>query len=113
MRTVLGVIVGYLIFALSALLTFRISGHDPHERATAAFMAGSIVAGMIAALIGGYLAVAIGRSKGAATALAVIIALVAVISGAYTNGSVWSNIAAAVLMAPAAKIGGGLRRVRA
>lgn len=112
LRTIVGVIIGYLIFGVSAVLIFRLTGHDPHERASTAFMVGTIVAGIVAALIGGYVAVLIARSKHAATALAVIITLIAVISSAYAKGSLWSNLAAAVLMGPAAKIGGGLARRR-
>jgi hypothetical protein len=114
MRSVAGVIVGYLVFAVSALLIFRISGHDPHEPATTAFMVEAIAAGMVAALIGGYVAVMIAARQRAATELALVIAVLAVLSAASMHGrSLWSNIAAVVLMAPAAKLGGALAKRRA
>jgi hypothetical protein len=42
-RSIVSVIVGYLIFALSAFALFQISGQPPHQAAPAPFMAGSIV----------------------------------------------------------------------
>ena len=111
MRSVLGVIVGYLIFAASAVLIFQVSGHDPHEPASTTFMVESIVGGIVAALVGGYVAATIARRQRAATELALVIAVLAVLSAAFVHGrSLWSNIAAAVLMAPAAKLGGALTK---
>ena len=42
MRFVSGVILGYLIFAGSAFLLFRITGHDPHAPASISFEIGAI-----------------------------------------------------------------------
>ena len=51
-RSIASVIVGYLIFALSAFALFQISGQPPHQAAPASFMAGSIVYGAVFALLG-------------------------------------------------------------
>jgi hypothetical protein len=52
-RSILAVVVGYLIFALSAFAFFQISGQPPHQAAPMPIMLGSIVFGMVFALIGG------------------------------------------------------------
>jgi CDP-diglyceride synthetase len=116
MRTVLGVIVGYLIFGVSAFLIFRLTGHDPHlarERISTSFIIISIVVGIIAAIIGGYVAAVIARNRWAPKIVATVIILLAVVSVAYSNDKgVWSQVAAIVLMGPAANIGGALAKRR-
>jgi peptidoglycan/LPS O-acetylase OafA/YrhL len=118
MRTVLGVIVGYLIFGVSSFLVFRLTGHDPHshfETPSMTFIVGSIAAGIVAALVGGYVAAAISRKASAATILGIVIAVLAIVGGIASavlmgGRALWSNIAAVVLMAPAAKLGGTLAK---
>ena len=56
LKSVVAVVVGYLLFGLSAVAFFRLSGHDPHAAAGAAFMIFSIVYGVAFAVGGGYLA---------------------------------------------------------
>lgn len=114
MRTLLGVIVGYLIFAVIAFLTFRLTGHDPHlprEQISTSFIIISIVVGVVAALIGGYISAVIARNKLAPRLVATVIILLALVSVAFSNGkSLWSQLSAIILMAPAANIGGVLAR---
>ena len=121
MRTLLGVIVGYLIFGVSAFLMFRLTGHyphGPHEQPSTGFVVISIVVGIVAAVIGGWVAAAISGKRVAATIVAVVIAVLAVLSGIVTitmmhGQGLWSNLAAVALMAPAAQIGGALAKKRA
>lgn len=118
MRTVLGIIIGYLVFVASAVALFRAGGVDPHAPATAAFVIGSVAYGMIFAALGGAIAVAVGR-RGPLPALVVggIIAVGALASIVAMRGrgvgALWSPIAALVLMAPSAAIGGIWRTRRA
>jgi hypothetical protein len=95
-RSVIAVIVGYLIFALSAFAFFQVSGQPPHQAAPVPVMIGSIALGMVFALLG---------------AVATVLALGAAISLLSTmgKGAVWSQVAALVLMAPCAALGGWLR----
>jgi hypothetical protein len=111
LKSVVGVIVGYLVFAVSTFSLFRFSGRDPHEPQNLGFMLLSIGVGMAVAGAGGYLAgVIAGRSSGAhGVALAVLIASGATASIlGQSGGSHWSQIAALTLMAPAAIVGGVL-----
>jgi hypothetical protein len=109
-RRVLGVIVGYAIFAVSAILLFQLTRRNPHAAQPTMFMAGSIVYGITFAAIGGYVSAVLGggNSRLQASAVGVVVALgatVSLLAGPHA-GSVWSRVAALVLMAPAAAIGG-------
>jgi hypothetical protein len=120
MRTVLGVVAGYVIFAISAVALFALSGTDPRSPATTLFMVSSTLCGMLFALAGGYVAGAIARrhDRLASTIVAVMIAVIAgasALSDRAAGGSLWTQLAAIVLIAPSALIGGALhhRRVSA
>jgi peptidoglycan/LPS O-acetylase OafA/YrhL len=112
-RSILAVVVGYLIFALSAFAFFQISGQPPHQAAPMPIMLGSIAFGMVFALIGGYVAARLARRRPLAhgVAVAAVLALGATISLLSTlgKGAVWSQVAALVLMVPCAVFGGWLR----
>jgi NhaP-type Na+/H+ and K+/H+ antiporter len=112
-RSIFSVIVGYLIFALSAFTLFQISGQPPHQAAPTPFMVGSIVYGAVFALVGGYVAARLARRRPLAhgLAVAVVLALGAAISLLSTvgKGAIWSQVAALAIMAPCAALGGWLR----
>ncbi len=61
MRSLIAVIAGWVVFGVSAAMLFQLSGRDPHEPATIAFMIGSGIYGAVfaaAALAGGFVAAA-------------------------------------------------------
>jgi hypothetical protein len=109
-RTIGGIVVGYLTFAVGAVLIFALSGRDAHAAVSPWFLAVSVVAGVILALGAGYIAGRVARRADnlAGIAVASIIALGAVVSLAFSpgGGAIWSQLAALVLMAPAAVVGG-------
>jgi hypothetical protein len=108
-RTIAGVIVGYLIFGVSAVLLFVLSGRQP---ASQAFMIGSIVYGMVFAFIGGWVAATLAKRRGgAALWVGIVIAVGAVISllASPAGGAIWSQVSALVLMAPSAVLAGRTR----
>ncbi len=110
-RSIGAIATGYVIFAASAVLLFQLSGVDPHAPASAGFKIGSIVCGIVFALVAGWLTgrVAAQREGTHAAILAVVIALGALVSLlASRSGSIWSQVAALVFMAPAAWVGGVL-----
>jgi hypothetical protein len=120
MRNAVGVFVGYLIFALSAVLLFQLSGQKPHGVVSSQFMMLSIVYGMVFAALGGFVAERIawrpslkggdGHVFKTAIALAVVIAVGAIVSVLTTPSTEarWSQWSAVILMAPSALIGGWL-----
>jgi hypothetical protein len=113
LRSVLAVVLGYVVFAASAFAVFQLSGRAPHAVAPVPFMLVSVASGMVFALAGGYLAgwLAGRRAFGHGLAMAALLAVGAAVSLASTlgHGAVWSQIAALTLMAPSAAAGGWLR----
>jgi hypothetical protein len=113
---VIAVAAGYLTFALPAGLLFVLTGKDPHAPLQLGFAALSVACGTAFAALGGYLAALIARRLELkhAAAVAVIIAVLALFSlnDQIGYGSVWWEIAALVVMAPAAALGGYLRAKR-
>jgi len=112
-RSIIAVVVGYFIFALSAFAFFQITGQAPHQAAPVPIMLGSVALGMIFALLGGYVAARLAQRRPLAhgAAVALVLALGAAISLLSTlgKGAVWSQVAALLLMAPCAVLGGWLR----
>lgn len=116
LRSVGSVVLGYLVFALSAAAFFLLTGQPPHAPAPLSIMFGCIAVGIASAFLGGYLAARLaGRHPSAhGLAVALILALAATISLVSTvgHGAIWSQVAALVLMAPAAAVGGVARSRR-
>lgn len=113
LRSVFSVIIGYFLFALSAFAFFRLSGQPPHEEAPLPFVIGSTVFGMVFAFFGGYLAAWLAKRRPLAHAISVAIVLavgaIASLFSTLGHGAIWSQLAALILMAPSAVIGGWLR----
>ena len=109
-RNILGVIVGYLIFAVSAVLLFQISGQNPHGETTASFMIFVILYGAVFVTIGGFVAKIIAGGKSLLTnyVLAAIMAGFAAFSMLATSGNHYTQIAAVFLFAPLTILGGFL-----
>jgi hypothetical protein len=112
-RWILGVVVGYAIFAVSAVLLFRLAGRDPHTQQELGFIIGAIVYGMVFGAIGGYVSAALGGGNpriqgGVVGGVIALGATVSLIAGPHA-GPMWSRVAALTLMAPSALAGGALR----
>ncbi len=112
LRAIAGVIVGYLIFGVSAALLFALSGRPAHHTAPTVFMVGSIIYGMAFAFLGGWVATIVGRRRGTALGVGILIAVGALISlvASPAGNAIWSQVAALVLMAPAAALAGRIHR---
>lgn len=112
-RLVLAMAAGYLVFGLSAVLLFQVAGRDPHRMGTPGFMVFAVVYGVLFAIVAGYVAARIAREHRMLPPLgvAIIIAGGALVSLATRPGAgaIWTQLAAALLMAPAVLVGGWLR----
>jgi len=110
----MAVVAGYLIFAGSAVLLFRLSGVDPHSPAPAGFEAFTIAYGLVFASLGGFVTGKIaGRANlGCGIALALVIALGATVSliARPGRGALWTQTAALFLFAPASIAGDWVRK---
>lgn len=109
LRSISAVAAGYFIFGVSAALLFQVSGQRPHEAAPVGFKIASILWGAVFALVAGWLTarIAIRRPATHAAIVAGLIALGAIVSlVASPPGAIWSQVAALVVMAPCAWLGG-------
>jgi len=113
LRSIAAVLAGYLVFAVSAYLLFVLFDQPPHEAAPFWFMVTAAVIGMFFAFIGGYVAAYLAGRYPRAHGIAVagVLALGAAVSLVATlgKGAIWSQVAALVLMAPSAVLGGWIR----
>jgi nitrate/nitrite transporter NarK len=111
LRSAGAVIAGYFVFAASAVLLFQLSGQDPHADLAFSFKLASTIWGAVFALVGGWLAahVSVRRPATHAAAVAAVIAAGALLSLALDrSGARWSQLAALLVMAPCAWLGGVL-----
>ena len=116
LRHAVAVIVGYVIFAALAAALFALSHRDPHVPQDWLFTVFSIVYGILAAALAGYVAGSVGRDRplSHARTLAVAIATVAIVSlfARPGGGAVWTQLSAIFLFAPCALLGGWLRSLK-
>lgn len=116
MKSVLAVLLGYMVFGVSAILLFKVSGVAPQQEPGLAFRIWGTLYGVIFAFAGGYLAARIAGKKEIlhASAVACILAVIATVSliAQPGHGSLWSQIAALGFMTPATVLGGVVRARR-
>jgi hypothetical protein len=113
MRSVVAVLVGYLVFGVTAFLLFQLSDVDPRQEPELGFRIWSTLYGIFFALSGGYCAAWIAKTReiAHASAVACVLGVIATVSliAQPGHGSLWSQIAALGFMVPAAILGGVLR----
>ena len=117
LRSIAAVVLGYLVFAVSAGLLFRILGADPHAPQSPGLMAGSVVYGMAFAFVGGLAAIRLAPRRpglhAALVSLLIAAGAAASLLASPANDAKWSQRAAIVLMAPSALLAGRLSTRRA
>lgn len=111
-RNILGVFVGYFIFAIGAVMLFRLSGIDPHADVGLTTKALVIGCGAVFAFAGGFVGkmIAATRSMVVNVVLALIMAGFAAVSFFMSAGEHYTQVAAIFLFAPLSLLGGVLRR---
>ena len=109
-RTIVAVVIGYVIFAGSIFALFKIAGLEPRAPASTGIMVGSIGYGIAAAMLAGYVAarIAVDRPMMHAALVGAVIAAAALFAMATRpeTAATWSYWAALLVMAPAAMVGG-------
>lgn len=107
MRVVSGVILGYMLFELLWFGLFRVTNTDPHAPSSISFELGTIVFGLLFALLAGWIASFIGgrRHFVAAWIVGALVAMTAMVT-MIRNGIAWPQMAGLLFMAPAAIVGG-------
>lgn len=113
-RTVLGILVGDVIFAGSAALLFYFFRVDLHAPSQPGFMFFGILCGVAIALLAGFVAGSIGKRPDLITGilLAIIIAIPALMTLISRSGQgvIWPQASALLLMAPATLVGDWLHK---
>ncbi|HQX56897.1 MAG TPA: hypothetical protein PLP07_13290 [Pyrinomonadaceae bacterium] len=111
-RNIAAVVCGYLIFAVSAVALFKLSGIDPHADYGFALRCVVVSAGIVFAFVGGYIAklIAASRSLTVNLVLALVVAGFAAFSLFKSVGEHYTQISAILLFAPASVLGGYTRR---
>ena len=114
LRHLAAVVLGYLVFGVSAFALFQITGREPHEAASLGFMIGSTLYGMAFAALGGFVAAKIAPEgpilhAGAVMLLIELLGFAALL--ARPSEAIWSQIAVMVLMAPSALAGGWMHKL--
>ena len=114
LRSIGAVLAGYLLFALTAVALFQLTGRNPHAAQPLWVVVLVTVYGMVFAAAGGLLAVRLStrRSLNHAMILAGVVALGATVSllTSPAADATWSQWTALTLMAPSAYAGAWLRR---
>lgn len=115
MRTFLAVVLGYLVFAVSAVALFQLTHQAPHATTTIGFAALATVYGIAFAAISGWIAYRLARRDDlvAPICLAIVVALGATVSliSTWRQPAHWSQWTAIFLMAPATIAGGMTERI--
>jgi hypothetical protein len=104
LRSVLAVVLGYAVFAVSGGLLFKVAGRDPHAAQDLWFVVLAVIYGMVFAGLGGVVAARLARAGGPVLGGWVrgLFALGATVSLLKSAGATWSQWSAILLMAPCA-----------
>ena len=107
-KNTLGVIAGYVIFVITSLALFKISGQKPHAEATSIFMIGAVVYSSLSSFIAGLTTQLIAKTKNLKInyIVAFIIAGFATLSLVKSDGNHWTQICAIFIFAPVSILGG-------
>jgi len=112
MRSVLAVIAGYAIFAVSAGLWFQLTGQPPHKDATISFQLATLLYGALFSLLGGFITQLIAKTSSIKVniALMVVVFVLALASMLLSSGSHWTQWMTMAMFAPLALAGGYINR---
>jgi hypothetical protein len=115
-RSILAVVVGYLVMAVAVMVLFAIAFRAPDQKPTVGFMVFAVGYGFVAAIAGGYVTAAIARRAplAHAAALAVVSAAMGLVSLITSGGRepVWFLGANVVAMIAGVLLGGAMRARR-
>ena len=107
-RNILSVLAGYLIFVITSLALFKLSGQDPHADPTTTFVILTIIYGAAFSFLSGLITQLISKTKNITLnyVLCFIIAGFATFSLFKTTGNHWTQLLAIFIFAPISILGG-------
>ena len=111
LRKIIAVIAGYLIFAVSSVLLFQLSGQHPHEAASLNFKLITIAYGVFFSILAGLVLQIIARENKLTLnfILALLMFTLAGISALTSKGDHWTQLFAMFIFAPVSVLGGYLK----
>jgi len=109
-----GVVAGYLLFAVSTILLFKISNVDPIGKASSSFITFSTLYGSVFALLAGFTAAAIAgkRELFHAAIVGSLLFVIATISLISAPGDHWSQWITIIIFVPLTIVGGYIQKRR-
>jgi hypothetical protein len=107
-RKILAVIISYVIFAVSAVLLFNLTGQKPHTDAALNFKITTGIYGTCFSVLSGLILQLIARTKNLTLnfILTFIMAAFATMSLFTSGGSHWTQLFAIIIFAPSSILGG-------
>jgi ABC-type Fe3+-siderophore transport system permease subunit len=108
LRKILAVIAGYMVFAISSVLLFTLSGHHPHQDAPFNFQLVTIAYGVFFSILAGAVVQLIAKQKSLTLnyILSFVMFALAGTSMALSGGSHWTQLLAMFAFAPVSIVGG-------
>jgi di/tricarboxylate transporter len=115
LKKILAVIIGYMVFAISSVLLFTLTGHHPHQDAPFNFKLITIACGVCFSILAGAVVQLIAKQNtlGLNFILASMMFAFAGISMAVSGGSHWTQLFAMFIFAPVSIVGGYIANKRA
>src|SRR5215471_7805504 len=102
MRTISGVILGYLVFAVPVALLFRVTHQDPHAPTVMGFEIMAILFGVFFAFFAGYCGTGIsGRGDMLVAGIIAVVMTAFAVFSMMSKGISWSPLSAIFCMVPA------------
>jgi len=107
-RNILSILAGYVIFVITSLALFKLSGQDPHADPTTIFVILTVIYGAAFAFVAGLITQLIAKTKNITPnyVLCFIIAGFATFSLFKTTGNHWTQLLAIFIFAPISILGG-------
>jgi hypothetical protein len=111
LRSILSIIIGWLIYGLSVGILISMTGIDPHGESSVFFKIGSTIYGIVFAFIGGFVTALIAKQRLLlhSISLSLLLILIAIAVIYFTEWNHWSEWVTIFLIAPFAAFGGWVR----
>jgi len=111
LRSILSVIIGWLVYGISIGILIIITGIDPHGESSVFFKIGSSFYGIVFSFLGGFITALITRNRHFLHSVALAILFIVIAFGAMslTDGNHWSEWVNIFVLAPFVALGGWIR----
>ena len=111
LRSILSVIIGWLVYGISIGILIIMTGIDPHGESSVFFNIGSSLYGIVFSFLGGFITALIVKHRHFihSVALALLYIFIAISAMSLTDGTHWSEWVSIIVFAPFVALGGWIR----